>query len=61
MKELGIVSFHMDTLPDGRYRFTCWLPQGQPGVTQRIEALAATEVEAARVGLERASQSRTSP
>jgi hypothetical protein len=58
MKGLGIVSFHMDTLPDGRYRFTCWLPQGQPGMTQRIEALAASEVEAARVGLERASQYR---
>ncbi len=61
MNELGIVSFHMDTLPDGRHRFTCWLPQGQPGATQRIEALAATEIEAARAGLERAAQSRTSP
>ena len=60
MKELGIVSFHMDTLSDGRYRFTCWLPQGQPGTTQRIEALAASEIEATRVGLERASQYRTS-
>jgi hypothetical protein len=58
MKELGVVSFHLDTLPDGRYRFTCWLPQGQPGMTQRIEALAATEAEAVRMGLEQASQSR---
>ena len=58
MKQVGVVSFHMDTLPDGRYRFTCWLPQGQPGVTQRIEALAATEAEAVRLGLERANSSR---
>jgi hypothetical protein len=58
MQELGAVSFHMDALPDGRHRFTCWLPQGQPGVTQRIEALAATEAEAVRLGLEQAGQSR---
>ncbi len=58
MKELGVVSFHMDTLSDGRYRFTCWVPRGQPGATQRIEALAATEAEAVRLGLQQASSSR---
>jgi hypothetical protein len=60
IKELGIVGFHMDSAPDGRCRFTCWVPHGQPGLTQRIEALAATEAEAVRLGLERADQSRTS-
>ena len=58
MKELGVVGFHMDSLSDGRTRFTCWLPGAQPGLTQRIEALAATEVEAVRLALERAGQSR---
>jgi hypothetical protein len=58
VKELGIVSYHMETLPDGRCRFTCWLPREQPGLTQRIEALAATEAEAMRLGLERAGQCR---
>jgi hypothetical protein len=58
MKELGVVSFHMDAMPDGRSRFTCWVPGGQPGLTQRIEAVAATETESVRLGLERAGQSR---
>jgi len=58
IKELGIVSFHMDSVSDGRSRFTCWVPRGQPGLTQRIEALAATEAEAVRLGLERAGQPR---
>jgi hypothetical protein len=59
IKELGIVSFHMDAAPDGRCRFTCWVPQGQPGLTHRIESLAATEAEAVQMGLERAAQSRS--
>lgn len=59
MKELGVVGFHMDSTPDGRSRFTCWLPGGQPGLTRRIEALAATQDEAVQLGLERASQSRS--
>ncbi len=56
IKELGIVSFHMETLPDGHCRFTCWLPREQPGRTQRIEAVAASEAEAVRLGLEQAGQ-----
>ena len=60
IKELGLVSFHMDSAPDGRCRFTCWVPHAQPGLTRRIEALASTEVEAIRLGLERAGQTRTS-
>lgn len=58
IKELGITRFHMDSVTDGRRRFTCWVPREQPGVTQRIEALAATDAEAVRLGLERAEQSR---
>jgi hypothetical protein len=58
IKELGIVSFHMETLTDGRCRFTCWLPREQPGRTQRIEAVAANEAEAVRLGLEQAGQAR---
>jgi len=59
IKELGIVSFHLESLPENRCRFTCWVPRGQPGVTRRIEVLAATEAEAVRLGLEQAAQSPT--
>lgn len=58
MKDLGIVSFHMDSLPDGRSRFTCWVPRGQPGLTRRIECVAATEAEAVQIGLQQAAQNR---
>lgn len=58
IKELGIVSFHMETLPEGRCRFTCWLPREQPGRAQRIEAVAATEAEAVRLGLAQAGQAQ---
>ncbi len=57
IKELGIIGFHMDSAPDGSRRFTCWVPRGQPGVTQRIEALATTEAEAVRLALEQAGRS----
>lgn len=58
IKELGVVSFHLDTLPDGRSRFSCWMPGGRPGLTQRIESVAATEIEAAQGGLREASRIR---
>jgi hypothetical protein len=61
MKELRIVGFHQDSTPDGRARFTCWVPGGQPGLTQRIEVLAATEAEAVQRALQRAGQSRPAP
>lgn len=60
MKELGVVSFHMDSLPDGRSRFTCWVPRDRPGLTRRIECVAATEVEAVQLGLQQAAQTRRS-
>ena len=58
MKELGIVSFHMDSLPDGRSRFTCWMPGDNPSVTRRIESVAATETEAVQRGLAEAAQAK---
>ena len=58
IEELGIVSFHMDSLTDGRVRFTCWLPRDRPGLTQRIEAVAATKTEAVQLGLQQAAQTR---
>ncbi len=60
IKELGVVSFHVEALPNGQSRFTCWVPGGQPGLTRRIEAVAATEAEAARLALEQATRPRTS-
>jgi hypothetical protein len=58
IEELGIVSFHMDRLADGRARFTCWVPRDRPGLTQRIEAVAATKTEAVQLGLQQAAKTR---
>jgi hypothetical protein len=55
MKSLGVLSFHLDSLPDGRTRFTCWMPSDRPGLTQRIESVAATETEAIQHGLQEAA------
>lgn len=56
MKELGVLSFHMDTLADGRSRFTCWMPLDRQGLTRRIECVAATDWEAVQRGLQEAAQ-----
>ena len=61
IQELGIISYHVEPLTDGRCRFTCWVPRGQPGVNRRIEIVAATEAEAVRLGLDQAGQSWTTP
>jgi hypothetical protein len=58
MKELGVLSFHMDSLPDGRSRFTCWMPGTRPGLSRRIESVATNEMEAAQRGLEQAANVR---
>lgn len=55
MKELGVLSFHLDSLPDGRTRFTCWMPGDRPGLSRRIESVAATESEAMQRGLQEAA------
>lgn len=60
MKELGVLSFHLDSLANGQTRFTCWMPSDRPGLTRRIESVAATEVGAIQGGLQAASQ-LTSP
>ena len=51
---LGAVTFQSAKLPNGGCRFTCLLPTDQPNYNHRIEAEAATETEAVRLGLERA-------
>jgi hypothetical protein len=58
MKELGILRFHIDSLPDGRARFTCWTPSTRPGVTRCIESVAATEAEAVQRGLQEAARTK---
>jgi hypothetical protein len=55
MKQLGVLSFHMDSLPDGRSRFTCWIPGERPDLTRRIESVAANEIEAVQRGLHEAA------
>jgi hypothetical protein len=57
IEELGLVSFYMDSLLDGRWRFTCWLPTDRPGLTRRIECVAATKAEAVQAALLQAAQS----
>jgi hypothetical protein len=57
MREMGVVSFHMDKLPDGRSRFICWMPSDRPDLTRRIESVAATEAEAVHGGLQEAAKS----
>lgn len=58
MKELGVVSFHMDSLLDGRSRFICWIPGDRPGMTRRLESVAATEIKAVQQGLREAARLR---
>jgi hypothetical protein len=59
LKELGVVGVHVETLPGGGCRLTCWLPRPQPGVRQRIEAQAPSEAEAIRLCLDRVQHCRT--
>ena len=54
MKELGVLSFHLELLADRRTRFTCWMPSDRPGLTRRIESVAASETEAIQRGLQEA-------
>jgi hypothetical protein len=54
LDELGAVTFQVSKLPEGGCRFTCLLPTDQQNYHHRIEADAASEPEAVRLGLERA-------
>jgi hypothetical protein len=58
LQQVGATGCHMDRVAGGGFRFTCWLPGAQAGVSQRVEATAATEDEAVRLALERAAQAR---
>jgi hypothetical protein len=51
---LGAVAFQVGRLPEGGCRFVCLLPTNQQKYNHRIEAEAATEADAVRLGLERA-------
>ncbi len=54
LRDLGAVSFQLDTLPDGSCRFVCHLATVEFGQTQGIEARATTEKEAVQQALSRA-------
>jgi len=54
LEMLGAVAFQVVKLSEGGCRFTCLLPTDQPNCTHRVEADAATEAEAVRLGLDRA-------
>jgi hypothetical protein len=54
LQQLGAVSFQLETLSAGRYRFACWLPGA--GGAQRVEAVGASEAEAVRSCLEQAAR-----
>jgi hypothetical protein len=51
--EAGATCFQLDNHPQGGCRLTCLLPTVNPDRTHRIEAVAATEAEVARLALER--------
>ena len=51
---LGAVTFQVSKLTEGGSRFTCLLPTDQQNYNHRIEADAASEAEAVRLGLEHA-------
>lgn len=55
LQELGAVSFQLERLPAGGYRFACWLPRGTGAGDERIDAQAGSEAEAVRLCLERAA------
>lgn len=58
MKALGVVSYQMEMLADGRSCFSCRLPTDRPGVLRRIECVAATEDAAVQLGLQQIAHMR---
>jgi hypothetical protein len=56
--QLGVASWHVESLPGGACRLTCWLPRPQPGVQHRIDAEGATQAEAVRLCLDKVRQCR---
>jgi len=51
LERLGAISFQMEKMDRGGFRFLCLLPTGKPGCTHRVEAVAASEAEAIRMVL----------
>jgi hypothetical protein len=52
LQDLGAMGWHLDPMPAGGFRFTCWLAGDRPGVQKRIEATGRTQQEAAQQALE---------
>ncbi len=56
LQQVGASGYHLDRLPEGGFRFTLWIPTAQPGKSNRFEATATSESEAARLALDRAAR-----
>lgn len=56
LRELGVVSFQLEQLTEGGYRFHCRLPADANGAPHPIEARGATEGEAVETVLVKAEQ-----
>jgi hypothetical protein len=57
--QLHALSFQLDRMPDGGYRFGCLLAMAPGTDPQRVEVLGHTEAEAVRAGLDRAERIRS--
>ena len=56
LDRLGVLKFALEKLPTDGYRFTCLVPGADPNRPRPVEAVAATEAEALRQGLEQAER-----
>lgn len=56
LEQLGASSYHLDRLPQGGYRFTCFLPTHQTDTAHRIQADAASEGQAISLVLDKAEE-----
>lgn len=54
LDKLGALSYHLDKLPQGGFRFACFLPTSRADRSHRIQAEAASETEAVSLVLEQA-------
>lgn len=54
LEKLGALSYHLDKLPQGGFRFACFLPTSQADRSHRIQAEAASEAEAVSLVVEQA-------
>jgi len=55
LQQLGAVSFSLDRLSTGDYRFSCLLPRVAGG-TERLDGVSPTEGEAVRLCLDKAGR-----